>query len=120
MSKIHGRATIYINGQALDTDPGATLRVGGYKNNDRSTDQRFHYNQSFTPSQVVCKVPVSRDASLRYLQELADVEIQFLSDTGKRFIITDAAQTGDVELAGGADGGKVELTFNGQPAEEMI
>lgn len=120
MAKIHGRATIYVNGQVFDTDPGATLRVGGLKNNDRSTDQRFHYNQSFIPAQVVCKVPVSVATSLRSLQELAEAEIQFLSDTGRRYVITEAAQTGEVELAGGADGGKVELTFNGQPAEEMI
>lgn len=120
MTKIHGRATIRVNGQVYETDDDATLRPGGIKNNDRMTGQKFYYNQTAISAQVTCKVPVTKDTSLRALQEIADAEITFESDTGKTWIIRNAAQTGEIELSGGADGGKVELTFNGEAGEEMV
>lgn len=120
MSKIHGRATIRFNGQVFETDDDATLQVGGLKNNDRTTGNKFYYNQSFIPSTVTCKIPVTKDVSIKQFQEMNEAELQFASDTGRVYIIRNAAQTGDVQLQGGSDNGKIELTFNGEPAEEML
>ncbi len=120
MSKIHGRASIRVNGQFFDSDDDASLMPGGVKNNGRPSSSRFYYNQTFIASKVVCNVPVRAETSLRELQEIADAEIHFTSDVGRTYIIKGAAQTGEVELTGGTDGGKVELTFEGEPAEEMV
>jgi Phage tail tube protein len=120
MSKIHGRATIRINGQVYETDDDATLQPGGLKNNERMTGDKFFYNQTNIPSKLTCKLPVTREVSLRELQEINEAEITFASDNGRTWIIRNAAQTGDVQVQGGADNGKVELTFHGEPAEEMM
>ena len=120
MAKIHGRATIRVNGQFIETDDDASLVPGGIKNNARASSTGFNFNQAYLPSKIVCKVPVRADVSVRALQEIADAEIHFTSDVGRTYIVRNAAQTGDVELAGGADGGKVELTFEGDAAEEMV
>ncbi len=120
MSKIHGRATIRFNGQVYETDDDATLQPGGLKNNERMTGEKFFYNQTKIPSMVVCKIPVTKEVSLRQFQEMTDVEVTFTSDNGRTWIIRSAAQTGELQLQGGADNGKVEMTFHGEPAEEMV
>jgi len=120
MSKIHGQATIRINGQVYESEDGASLTPGGLKNNPRMTGQKFYYNQTYIPAVVTMTTPVLGTTSLRDLQEIAQAEITFASDNGRIWIIRNAAQTGDVNMSGGADGGKVQLTFEGEPAEEMI
>lgn len=120
MSKIHGQATIRINGQVYESDDNAALTPGGLKNNPAMTGQKFYFNQTRIPSVVTCRVPVTKDVSVRALQEINEAEIIFQSDTGRTWIIRNACQTGELNLAGGADGGKVDLTFNGEPAEEMV
>lgn len=120
MSKIHGQATIRINGQVYESEDNAALTPGGVKNNERMTGRKFYFNQSYIPAIVTCKVPVPRGTSLRQLQEINGAEIIFESDTGSTWIIRNACQTGELNLAGGADGGKVDITFHGEPAEEML
>lgn len=119
MSKVHGRAEIRQNGSFIETFDDASLSPGGVKNNTRMSATNFNYNQTLIPGKVVCKHPVKADTSLVALQQLAGVDITFTSDIGKVFIIRNAAQTGELEMSGGNDGGTVELTFEGDPAEEM-
>lgn len=118
--KIHGQATIRIDGTVIESDDDATLKPGGIKNNPRMIGQKFHHNQTTIPAMVTCKVGVSADVSLRKLQELTGVEITFESDTGKTWIVRNAVQTAELELTGGEQGGTVQLEFYGEPAEEMI
>lgn len=118
--KTLGRATIRVNGQVYDTEPGATILPGGLKNNARQTSDRFYYNQTKIPARMTCRVPITADVSLRQLQELTDAEITFEADTGQTYIMRNAVQTGDVEGADGADGGFASLTFESDPAEEML
>ncbi len=119
MSKIHGQATIRIDGQVFETEDDAELMVGGQKNTGRMIGKKFNHSQTTIPSQVTCKVPVDASVSLRKLQELADVEIIFESDIGTSYIIRGAVQENDLSLTGGDSGGIVELLFKGEPAEEM-
>lgn len=118
--KTLGRATIRVNGQVFDSEPGASLLVGGLKNNARQTTETFYYNQTKIPSRLSCRVPVTADVSLRALQEITDAEITFEGDTGQTYIVRNAVQTGDVEVADGSDGGFAALVFEGDPAEEML
>ncbi len=120
MSKIHGQATIRLNGQVYETEDDASLMPGGVKNTDRMIGKKFNYNQTTIPSEVICKVPVNKDVSLKQLQEMTGVEINFESDVGRSYIIRDAVQVGEIKLTGGSDGGTAELTFKGEPAEEMV
>lgn len=118
--KIHGQAEIRINGQYIESEDGATLTPGGLKNNPAMTGKSFYFNQTTIPSVVTCRVPVTKDTSIRALQELNDVEIIFQSDTGRTWIVRGACQTNELNLAGGEGNGKVELSFSGEPAEEMV
>lgn len=117
--QLHGQATIRFNGQVYESEAGATLTRGGLKNNPRMVGKKFHYNQTYIQSTLTCRIAKTKGLSLQYLQEMNGVEIHFESDIGETYIIRHAAQTGEVALAGGDDGGMVDLTFNGEPAEEM-
>lgn len=117
MSKIHGRATIRINGQVYESEDDAGLAPGGLKNSPRMIGEKSYYSQTKVASKVTCKVPVPSGVDIRSLQEMADVEIMFTSDNGDTYLVRSASQSGDVELKGGDNGGTVELTFEGEPAE---
>lgn len=117
MSKIHGRATIRLNGQVYESEDDASLMVGGLKNTVKMVGEKSYYTQTKTPSKVTCKIPVSGGVDLRSLQEMAEVEVIFESDTGDSYVIRSASQTNEVELKGGDSGGTVELSFEGDPAE---
>lgn len=117
--KIHGQATIRINGQVIESEDDAALKPGGLKNNGRMIGQKFHHNQTTIPATVTCKVPVGGSTSIRDLQALSGVEITFESDTGRTWIVRNAVQTAELELTGGEQGGTVQLEFAGEPAEEM-
>lgn len=119
MSKVHGRATITFNGQVYETEDGATLTLGGIKNNDRTTGEKFFFNQSYFASTLVCRIPKTKGLSLRTFQGMNEATIVIQSDTGDTWIMRDAAQTGEISIAGGADGGKFDVTFNGSAVEEM-
>ncbi|WP_435640332.1 phage tail tube protein [Micavibrio aeruginosavorus] len=117
--QLHGLATLRINGQVYESQD-ATLTPGGIKNHPRMVGKKFFFNQSFEPSTCVVKIAKIKGLSLKYLQSLSGAEIQFESDAGETYIMRNAAQVGDITMTGGADGGLVELTFNGEEIEEMV
>jgi hypothetical protein len=119
MTQIHGQATIRINGQVYESQDDASLMVGGIKNNVRMIGQKTVRNETILPSKVKCKIPISAGMSLVMLQSLSGAEVTFESDMGQIWIIRDAAQTAELDLSGGSDGGLVELELMGEPAEEM-
>lgn len=119
-NQVLGRAQIRVNDEFYDSEPGATIVAGGYRNNSRPTSHTVKFNQTLIPSRVTCSIPFVEGMSKRKLQELRDVEIHFQCDTGQVFIIPSAAQIGEVSLADGEQGGFVALEFHGQPAQEIL
>lgn len=119
MSKIHGMATIKIDGQHIETKDDATLTVGGPKNTSRTIGRNTHYVQTHIGSKLECTIAFDASKSLTELQGMAGVQIQFHSDTGLTYIIRNAAQTGEISISGGDSGGEVALVFEGEAAEEM-
>lgn len=115
-----GRAKIYMDSLQLDTEEGATLQMGGIKNNERKTSYTVGYCQTMTPAKVTCNVQLRPGMSLRDFQEAAEIEITFTSDTGQQYIIRNAFQSGDVGTKDGTDGGSVPLEFTGSAAEEVL
>lgn len=117
--KIHGKATIRIDGQVYESEDDAELIVGGFKNTSRMVGTKLVHTQTIIPSKVVCKVPTPQGTDLTALQALSDVEITFESDTGDSYLIPTANQGNDISLKGGESGGTVELAFDGEPAKKI-
>lgn len=118
-NNIHGSATITFNSQYIETNDDAVLTPGGGKNTSRVIGKHAYNTQTYMGSKLECKIPYTGELSLTDLQSMRNVEIVFVSDTGKSWVIRNAAQTGDVSLSGGQDGGEVSLVFEGDAAEEM-
>ncbi len=120
MSKILGRAEFRIDGQYYDTSEGAKLTVGGQKNTAQAVGTRVYHTETLMPAKVECQVPHTAEVSMRAFQNATGVTVTFRADTGQTYIIRDAVQTGDVAASDGAQGGLIDLVFEGQPAEEMV
>lgn len=119
-SQIHGRATIRIDGQFYDSEPGASIEVGGTTNISRPMTHTVKYSQTYQPGRITCGIPLTDDLSLVQLKGLTGVEVTFETDNGKTFILRNAVQVGAAALAGGDSGGVVQLEFSGDPAEEVV
>ena len=112
---IHGRATIFLDGSKIISEDGASLKIGGVVNDTVMVGGKSFNKQKVVASEVKCKVPVTADTNITDLQSMADIEVQFASDTGKRFVIASAAQTNEIEFG---EDGLIELMLSGDPAKE--
>lgn len=118
--KIFGRATLHVDGQFYDTQPGAILEPGGITNVSREFTHSVKYSQRLSAARVTCSVPVTSETSITQLKGLTEVEIHFTSDAGRTYIIRNAVQTGAVGTGDGDSGGVAPLEFSGDPAEEVV
>lgn len=118
--KLFGRATIHIDGQFYDSDPGASLAPGGLRSTAREFTHGVKYTQRLTKAVVTCAVPFTGDVSLVSLASITEVPVSFKCDNGRSYLIRNAVQTGDAAVSGGDSGGTIALTLEGDAAEEII
>ena len=120
MAKKLGKAFIKIDGAVLESMPGAKLDIGG---NERTTVVAANTVQGFfeTPKQskVECEVSVGTETRLAEMRNWDKVTISFECDTGQAYVIQGAWLTNTPEMTA-SEGGRVPLTFEGPPAEEML
>ncbi len=119
MGKKLGKAWIKANGKMLETLPGAKLDIGG---TERSTvvgaTEVQGYFETPKQSKMECEITVGKDTSLEEYGAMDDVTINFECDTGQKYVQQGAWLTNTPELTA-QDGGKVPLTFEGPPADEL-
>lgn len=116
MEMMHGRASIILNGTKIVSEDGATLKIGGISNNVIMVGDTPLNSQKNAASECTCKMPLTAKTNLTEFQKMANVELQFVSDTGKRFVVRAAAQTAELQLG---EDGMVEPVFMGAPAIEQ-
>ncbi len=117
MSKQYiGRVTASVNGQRLESKPGASLDLGGISRNSMVSDQDMGFTEEPKPSRIECEMVLSRGASVDSLRNVTDATLVFECDTGQRYIIK-GGYTAETPVITGASG--VKLVFMGRPAEEM-
>jgi hypothetical protein len=120
MAKKLGKAIIKADGQILETLPGAKLDIGG---DERTTVVGANSVQGYfstpKPSAVECEISVGKETRLASMRDWDNVTISFECDTGQLYVVQGAWLTNTPSMTA-SDGGKVPLTFEGPPAEEMI
>lgn len=119
MGKKLGRATIKYDGNVLATMPGAKIDIGGF---ERTTVVGANQVDGFfeTPKQskVECEIMVGRETKLDELRDIENATVSFECDTGQVYVVSGAWVVNTPELTA-SEGGRVPLTFEGPPAEEM-
>jgi hypothetical protein len=120
MGKKLGKAIIKIDGQVLESMPGASLDIGG---SERTTLVGQNEVQGFfeTPKQsrLECEISVGTETRLDAMRGWDNVTASFECDTGQQYVIQGAWLLNTLALKA-AEGGRVELQFEGPPAEELI
>lgn len=114
-----GRVTIKVNGEVLDSRPGASIDLGGITRKPVTNDQHMGHAEELKPSRMECELSLRRGASIDGLRNIVDGTYVFECDTGQRYIVKDAYTTDTLSLTGG-EGGRVKLVMEGKPAQEIV
>ncbi|MBM3619027.1 MAG: hypothetical protein FJX23_10860 [Alphaproteobacteria bacterium] len=116
---LHGRARIHLDGQFYDSEPGATLNVGGTRFTTRVMSYGTKHNQRLIASSLSANIPLTSDVKVKALASAGPIDITFESDTGKTFLLRNMCQVGDAAFSGGDSGGLLPVQFEGDEAEEL-
>ncbi|MGE4406041.1 phage tail tube protein [Pseudomonas sp.] len=120
MAKKLGKAKIKVDGKVLESMPGARLDIGG---DERTTVIGSNAVQGFfeTPKQSVleCEVSVGKETKLAEMRGWDNVTLSFECDTGQLYVVQGAWLTNTPNMTA-SEGGRVPMTFEGPPAEEML
>ncbi len=119
MAQFLGRAKITANGTTIETNKGATLDLGGIKNNTVVTGTKVGRAEELVPATVECETSLEAGMSLEELRNLKEATVIFDCDTGQSYVIRNAFRTDTITMKDG-DGGNVSLKVAGDPAEELM
>lgn len=117
--KFFGVATIKVDGGVLESNPGATLDIGGFTRSPVSTDRSHGFHETPKPANLECAIKVTKDTSLAALAAITDATISFTCDTGQTYVMKHAWIVEPPVLTGGDDG-STALQFASSPAEEVL
>ncbi|SPD73817.1 conserved hypothetical protein [uncultured Desulfobacterium sp.] len=119
MGKKLGKAWIKVDGMMLETLPGAKIDIGGVERTTVVGAARVAgFYETPKPSKVECEISVGKDTKLEEYGAMDSVTINFECDTGQQYVVQGAWLTNTLELTA-SEGGKVPLTFEGPPADEL-
>jgi hypothetical protein len=117
--RVMGKALIKAAGRTLDTLPGSSLDVGGVTRETVNGDNRvIGYTSKPRPSKLECEIAVVPGLSAAEIGRWEDVTVTFQADTGQTWVIPGGWVTEPPMLT--AADGKMKITIEGPPAEEML
>lgn len=117
-NQVLGRASIKVDGQLLQSHPGAMLDIGGVTRTSVVGNEVHGYSEAAKQSRLECEISYTGETSLAELARISDAVITFETDTGQIYVIGGAWIVDPPTVTDGSDG-RVPLVFEGPPAEEM-
>lgn len=114
--KLSGEAKVFVAGQHRETHPGATLDPGGEANETVNLASSVGFTSKIVQSKIECEFTFGVGDRLSDFA-FSGQSVQFQTDTGQTFVIANAWTTDRPVLSAG---GKVKVTIEGVPAQEMI
>lgn len=116
MSKLTGIVLIEVEGETLESLPGATIDLGGVTQTPVMTDTgKRHYTETYSESSIECQIAhITGEDATRFLT-IRDKTIMFKCDTGQVYVMNDGCLSDTPKLADG----KVALKFGGSPAKSQ-
>ena len=116
MAQLVGRAKITVNGTFVDTFKGVTFNPGGAKRNPQVTAFKVHYSEELAPATLEIEKAVNKGDSIKTL-DLASGTIIIEFDTGQTYVMKNAFRLDPADIT---DDGKSKVSFNSDPAEEIL
>ena len=117
--KVLGIVDVKADGKKLRILPGAEIDMGGVNRKAVVGDGVVHgFSEETRPSELKCEISLAPGDSLAEINAIVYATLRFETDTGQTYQIAHAFLTEPAVVTGG-EGGKIPLTFNGDPAEEI-
>lgn len=117
MSQLTGIALIRVDGELLQTEPGAKLKLGGEKRDARTGHRVYGYSESIEAAELDATIFHSAKTPVSKIRGWTEAIIQFETDTGVTYQVSNAWTAETPELTDGE--GKLTLKMMGDPAEEL-
>jgi len=113
--KVVGKAYVIINGEKLDSKPGASLMLGGDKRTAQmGVDRMSGFSEEVEAAEIECTLNVNANTDLEAIKDFTDGTVTFLTDGGQTWVVNEAFCEGGITLNSKGDGATVK--FIGQPA----
>ena len=116
MARISGIARISVDGELLESLPGAELELGGKERELKSGHRVYGHTEKVVPSMLKCTIVWKNETPLETLRNLVDGLIIFESDNGKSYQMANAVILKPPTVKD--ENGEVPREFGGDPAEE--
>lgn len=118
MSQFFGRVKIRLNGDVIESQPGATLDVGGFEATPVVNDNSMGHTETPKHSTMSFNVGLKRGDSIEPYRRIRDAVAVFECDTGQSYIIKNCFNGPTPTIS--SNGGSVAITLHGDPAQEMV
>lgn len=115
--KIGGIARIKVDGELLESLPGAELDLGGMERELKAGFRVYGHVEKVMPSMLTCTVVWKNETPIEDFRDLVDGLVLFESDNGKTYKVSNAVCTKTVKVKD--ESGEVTLEFGGDPAKEQ-
>ena len=114
MAKVTGIVTIKVDGDRQRIEGVPTVNMGGTES-EAVIGDRYHGEQDKpVPGQISFTLVHMSDTKLKDVQAWKAVTVEYLTDTGKSYSMTNGQVVNSLEL----NEGKVEVVLRGDPIEE--
>ena len=113
-----GKSTLKVNGQMLQSYPGATCDIGGVVRTERVGHEVHGFSEQDRAGSIECEIDLGADTSLTDLQAIDDATVIFETDVGITYVGNHWWCAGEISFTDGGDS-KVKLKFVGPPMQEM-
>lgn len=117
MALITGIVRIKINGELLESKPGAELELGGKERELRSGHRVYGYTEKVVPSMLTCTVYWKAGTPIETWRNLTDGLVTFESDVGETYQINNATLLKTPKVKD--ESGEVDLEIGGDAAEKQ-
>lgn len=117
MSKITGIARIKVNGELLESMPGAELDLGGYERTEQTGHRLYGYTEKLMPAVLTCTFPWKAGAPIEAIRNLVEGVVLFESDAGETYRVSNAFNSTTVKVKD--EDGEVSCELKGDPAEQQ-
>lgn len=113
MAQVTGIVKIYLDGQLLRSQPGATLNMGGVKRTAKSGHSVYGYSEEIVESTLDATLVDMADTDAIKLSAIKDATLRFETDTGNVYTVKGAWTSEPCQVSSGGD---LPLKMAGQPA----
>jgi hypothetical protein len=118
VAQVFGRATIKYDGNALLTDKGAKLNLGGVERKPVVGDQVHGFAEEMKEAFIDCVISMTKDTDLDAIRKITNSTITFETDIGVTYILKNAWSSVPPEITAG-EGGKIPVKFHGMSCVKM-